>query len=88
MYDQLVAAGVVKSPREMLDAIMDLEMGPKSLNDLVKRIGMTPEEIFEKFPALEDLQARHVYDADKCDYRKFHVYDDYSEDITFKTKQI
>jgi len=84
MYDNLVASGHVKTPREMIHAIVNSKGGERKLNDLSRRIGLTAEEIFNKFPLLYELKKRHIYSPDKCDYRKHRDYIHLSNQLKVK----
>jgi len=84
MHDRLVLSGCVRTPREML-AQAESVSNKKLVNDLIRRIGMTAEEMFDKFPELDELQRRHIYNADKCDYRQHYQYQDW---VTVHKKRV
>jgi len=88
MYDKIANSGCVKMPRDMIDDFLMMEGGEKAVNDLVRRIGLTAEEIFDKFPDLEELQQRHIYNPRLCDYRKHYLYDHVIAPVTVKKVEV
>jgi len=61
MYDN-------RSPLEIYNSLDQTTYDQRDLQRLIKKIGITAEEIFDHFPTLQELRARHNFDMDKASH--------------------
>jgi len=67
MYDTLLL-GEVRSPYQMYLSAIANPSNTLSINKLIRRCGMTAEQVFDHFPTMDSLRKRHIYDAQYCKY--------------------
>jgi len=60
-YDRLMY-GTLRTPYEMYQQAITGVDGRLKINKMVRRVGLSPEQMFGSFPTLDTLQERHKYD--------------------------
>jgi len=57
-----------RTPYQMFQDAMQTRDGKLTINKMIRRCGMTPEQLFNHFPSQKELIKRHYYDPQYCAY--------------------
>jgi len=67
-FYQTLMCSELRSPMELVDLALTTQKGTFSINKLLRRVGMTKDQMFNHFPTEEELLRRHIIDTEYCKF--------------------
>jgi len=83
-YRLACESGCLKLPREMYLEYTKTHDGVLKMKKMLRRINLSPEEVFAGFPALYQLQKKNIHDPERCNFSKVHNYDEWLDEFSYR----